>query len=259
MLYDDMLQEQKRLKQEIDYMERRIAALPEGTLICAGTQEEHQFYQSVGATRKYLSKQERHLAEALAEKKYYKARLKDARRQLKGIDAYLKMNNPALDTAPEFLQSSSKCCALLVPLFRPINAELAQWAEKPYPKNKKYPNQLKHDTVNGLKVRSKSESIIAMQLATYRIPFHYEEEQEIGGVRFCPDFTLRHPKTGELFYWEHFGRLDDPAYQKNLCQKLQLYMSDHIFPSVNLIITWESSEKPLTLNEIRYEIKKHFL
>ena len=132
----------------------------------------------------------------------------------------------------------------------------AQWARDKYLQNKKYPDQLKHDTVIGLKVRSKSEAMIVRELVECKIPFHYEEELEIEGVRLYPDFTLRHPQTGERIYWEHFGRLDDGRYQKILCQKLQLYMQGGILPSDRLIITWETRENPLTLSEIHYKIQK---
>ena len=70
--------------------------------------------------------------------------------------------------------------------------------------------------------------MIVRELVECKIPFHYEEELEIEGVRLYPDFTLRHPQTGVRIYWEHFGRLDDGRYQKILCQKLQLYMQGGI-------------------------------
>ena len=39
-----------------------------------------------------------------------------------------------------------------------------------------------------------------------------------------PDFTIRHPMTGETFYWEHFGIMDDSQYCNNALSKLQRYV-----------------------------------
>ena len=259
MIYDDVVRQREQLEREIDFLENRLSQLPEGKLICGGSQASPQFYQGLGSKRIYLSKKDWDLVEQLAEKKYYEARLRDCRRQLKGVIAYLEFNNPSLSVAPKLLHSSSKCSKPLAHLLRPKNMALAQWAESSYVKNDRYPDQLKHDTVRGLKVRSKAEAMIVMQLVAHKIPFHYEEELAIEEIRLYPDFTLRHPKTGAVYYWEHFGCLDDDIYQKNVCKKLQLYMRNHILPSTNLIITWESGEKPLALSEIQHEIQKHFL
>ncbi|MBR5280188.1 MAG: hypothetical protein IKU26_04385 [Clostridia bacterium] len=259
MLYEKMLLEKQRLEKDIRYMERKLKTLPEGRLICTGTKAKPQFYYAIGSKRKYLSMKETAFITQLAEKKYYQAKLQDCKRQLKGVIAYLKTHNPALDTATKLLTATTKCSELLAPIFRPTNELLAQWMTASYVQNNKYPNQLRHETVHGIKVRSKSESLITLQLVTHKIPFHYEEELELGDIRLYPDFTLRHPKTGELYYWEHFGCLEDVSYQKTVCQKLQLYMREGIYPDTNLIITWETREKPLTIRDIQDTIQKYFM
>ncbi|MFQ8777759.1 MAG: hypothetical protein ACLR78_10425 [Roseburia sp.] len=63
-------------------------------------------------------------------------------------------------------------------------------------------------------MRSKSEAMIAMLLHLNAIPYRYECALSLGGVTLFPDFTIRHPVTGVLYYWEHFGLMDDPAYAK---------------------------------------------
>ena len=57
--------------------------------------------------------------------------------------------------------------------------------------------------------------MIAMLLHLNAIPYRYECALSLGGVTLFPDFTIRHPGTGALYYWEHFGLMDDPAYAKN--------------------------------------------
>ncbi len=258
MLYDKMLLEKQRLEKEIRYMERKLKLLPEGRLVCTGTKEHPKYYCYVGKVKKYIRKRDYRLVEQLAAKKFFTERVKDYRRQLEGVEAYLKKNDPMLNTAPKLLKENSPCSRPLAAIFRPQKEELAKWAAEPYRKSTYHPEQLRHDTVNGLKVRSKSEAMIAMLLAEYKIPFRYEDQVYLCEIGFHPDFTIRHPKTGEIFYWEHFGFVENPKYQRDACERLQLYMCEKIYPSVNLIITWETREKPLTISEIRYKIQKYF-
>ena len=128
-----------------------------------------------------------------------------------------------------------------------------------YEHNPNYPEQLLHKTSSGNLVRSKSETIIDMFLYTNQIPFRYECALHIGDTTVFPDFTIRHTQTGALYYWEHFGRMDDPSYYKNVFSKLQLYTSHGIIPSINLITTYETKENPLSSEVIEKIIEHYFL
>lgn len=255
MFYNELLREKQRLEQMIDFVEKKLPELPDGQLNCAGTVENPKAYQYVNAAKHYIPKDNTPLIKNLAIKKYFTAQLSDFRRKLKGIRYYLKTNDPALDKAPKLLQKESRYCEFIAPLFRPKAQDLAAWAEEAYPKYTKYPGQLKHETVKGLKVRSKAEAMIAMQLWEHRIPFRYEEEISLGAT-VHPDFTLRHPTTGDTVYWEHFGRADDPNYRNNALQKLQRYSDYGIFPPDRLIVTWETTAHPLLLSEIQWHIQQ---
>ena len=78
-------------------------------------------------------------------------------------------------------------------------------------------------------------------------------------MTFYPDFTIRHPKTGEIIYWEHFGLMDDPSYYQKTFSKLQLYASYGIIPSINLITTYETQEHPLSADIVEKIVKHYFL
>ena len=101
--------------------------------------------------------------------------------------------------------------------------------------------------------------MIDMFLYTSQIPFRYECALHLEDTTVFPDFTIRHPKTGALFYWEHFGRMDDPSYYKDVFSKLQLYTSHGIIPSINLITTYETKENPLSSEVIEKIIEHYFL
>lgn len=74
-----------------------------------------------------------------------------------------------------------------------------------------------------------------------------------------PDFTIRHPRDGRLFYWEHFGLANDISYVRKMNYKMELYTSNDIIPSVNLIVTYETSENPLSFEMVEMLVKYYFL
>lgn len=74
-----------------------------------------------------------------------------------------------------------------------------------------------------------------------------------------PDFTIRHPITGEMVYWEHFGLMDEEAYRNSVYKKLKLYCDNGIIPSINLITTYETKQHPLDANHVEAIIKEYFL
>ena len=73
-----------------------------------------------------------------------------------------------------------------------------------------------------------------------------------------PDFTIRHPKTGQFYYWEHFGLMDDDAYAQNCFFKLQTYQRHKIIPQVQLITTYETKQTPLDSSLVCLLIQHYF-
>jgi len=129
----------------------------------------------------------------------------------------------------------------------------------PYERNTNHPENLLHKGLSGNLLRSKSEAMIDIALTTNKIPFRYEEILNLGDTTIYPDFTILHPKTGKIYYWEHFGLMDNPPYIKNFHLKLQTYVSAGIIPSIDLIITCETLDKPLGIDDIEKTITHYFL
>lgn len=128
-----------------------------------------------------------------------------------------------------------------------------------YQKNPNYPEQLIHKSISGNLVRSKSEAFIDMVLHINKIPFRYECALQLGEITIFPDFTIRHPVTGETYYWEHFGLMDQASYIQKTFSKLELYASHGIIPSVNLLTTYETKENPLSMDMIEKIVHHYFL
>lgn len=97
-----------------------------------------------------------------------------------------------------------------------------------------------------------------MALFTAKIPHRYECELCLGNTIIYPDFTLRHPRTGDTYYWEHFGLMDNPAYCRTMANKLELYTKNGIIPSINLITTYETDNHPLSPETINRTIETYF-
>ena len=123
-----------------------------------------------------------------------------------------------------------------------------------------HPENLIVKATRGKYVRSKSEAIIDKLLFNAGIPFRYEDKLVLGDNTIYPDFTVRHPRTAEYYYWEHFGLLDDPKYvSESVCRKIKLYSDNGIIPSVNMIFTFETKRHPLSIETVERIIREYFL
>ncbi len=63
----------------------------------------------------------------------------------------------------------------------------------------------------------------------------------------------------KVVYWEHLGLLDDPEYITRNLEKIDCYEENGIFLGDNLIITRETSEKPLNMKQVRRLIEHYLL
>ena len=106
-------------------------------------------------------------------------------------------------------------------------------------------------TRNGLRVRSKSEVIIADILDEMCIPFLYEKPLKLQSGLVHPDFTLLNLKDRKEIYWEHFGMMDDIEYRNNAFLKMRKYESSGYYQHDSMIWTFETGNHPLNIKEVR--------
>ena len=124
--------------------------------------------------------------------------------------------------------------------------DFSSWAREDYLSNPYQPEGKKFKTQTGIYVRSKSEKMIADTLTSYQISYRYEAALYLDYTIY-PDFTIRHPETGDLYYYEHFGMVDNPDYRRKMLDKCDMYMRHEIF---DLLYTIESKDRPLTVEQI---------
>lgn len=253
-----MLSESFRLEEQINTLQSQINELPSGKLICSSTGKYCKWYISNGHQKHYLPKKMRHLAEQLSAKKYMSLLIDELSQEKRAIDFYLNHHNQSDSKSAELL-NNPEYSDLLSSFFTPISEELTQWVNAPYTTNQLFSEQLIHKSISGHLLRSKSESIIDTFLYLNKIPFRYECALHLGESTIFPDFTIRHPMTGQTYYWEHFGLMDNPKYYKNAYSKLQLYTSCGIVPSIQLITTFETKNQPLSSEMVEKIITHYFL
>ena len=248
----------QQLEKEIIELETIIADSPSGTLKIHKNGNSYKWYkQNANGKRKYLSKSSEPLAIALAVKAYATKRLAFLKREKPAIFAYLKRMEKTIDHSQALLTDSPEYSRLIMLGDVYNNEDIYKWAKDDYERNDSHPEHLNVKTVNGLYVRSKSEAFIALELASSRIPFRYECKLEFDDIVLYPDFTIKSPITGETILWEHLGMLDDNHYLEKALSKIRLYIKNGYIPSVNLIITCETKDKPLDFSTIRNMIAVH--
>lgn len=234
-----------------------LEKLPPGKLIYSKTGKYIKWYQKNGKEKKYIDKSERSLAEKLALKKYFQLIEQELLNEKKAILLYREQIDANEETAEKFLMEKSEYQSLLNSQFVPRSKELEDWMNASYEKNPYHPENLIHKSISGNIVRSKSEAIIDMILHTNKIPFRYECVLKCGNTILYPDFTIRHPVTGEVYYWEHFGLAENKKYMEDMLSKLRTYITNGIIPGAHLIMTFETKEEPFT-SDLAEKIVGHY-
>ena len=246
----------KRLTLKIQKYQNALDQLPEGSLRANKNGSSYKYYQVIGKERRYLPQSEKQLIGSLAKKRFLSAEILDAEKEIKAIDLFLR--NHQTDSVTDMLLARENGIAeALKDVVIPDDVRLQQWASEPYPTYDAFPQYLIHKGPFGRMYRSKTEADIAFLLVKKGIPFRYEWIQMINGTEYPIDFTIRHPKTGQMFFWEHLGLMDKGNYTIKLGSKFLDYESAGIFPGVNLILTFESKKFPINSNQLE-EIIDHW-
>lgn len=254
-----MLKKRSQIENRLKRIEKEQKTMPEGKLICSRMGKYYKWERSDGKKKTYIPKKDRPLAEKLAAKKYLTALRNDLIHEKYAIDLYLRRHSNYKSEVDQLLMDSPEIEKLLSPYLSPLSKELDEWMKASYEKNPKNPEHLTHKVNANEIVRSKSEAMIVKILKQNNIPYRYDAKLNLGNAIIYPDFTIRHPKTGEYIYWEHFGLLDKPNYVKEMIFKLQTFTSHGIMPGINLIVTFENQENPLTFEIIEMMVKYYLL
>ena len=123
-----------------------------------------------------------------------------------------------------------------------VEEKAMRWEKKSFDSNSMpFDPQHNYTTMKGERVRSRAEIIIANMLRLFEIPYRYEAALWIGERVVYPDFTIMNPQTGELFYLEYFGMMDNPDYAAKQFEKIKEYSNTNL--AENFIYVFEYGDK----------------
>jgi len=205
----------------------------------------------------YIPKEKIKLIKQLAQHDYNLA-------VLNAIDYELKILTKCQNRYPEITAEevyealTTERKQLVEPLIELDETFISRWKNEKYEK-KKGTDQYGFITKCGVKVKSKSELIIADNLYYNNIPYKYERPMKLKGIVVHPDFTILNTKTRREVIWEHFGMMDNPEYAQTAVRKKQDYNFEGYFEGDNLIITMETKNAQLNSKQIEMIIQRKFL
>lgn len=149
---------------------------------------------------------------------------------------------------------------LIHPVILPDLEYIAKWKSEVYERMGFADDFPEYYSNNGVRLRSKSEIIIANALEHYEIPYKYEYPLMLGNqYRVRPDFICLNVTKRKEYVWEHFGMMDNIAYANKNIQKLNTYEECGYLLGNNVIATFESSQQPLTSSIIINKIKQYLM
>ncbi|WP_051204446.1 hypothetical protein [Butyrivibrio sp. VCD2006] len=254
----------KEVNQLIVKSDRRLAKLkdlPDQRIItCKRGNGSDQYYwiDKASKKRRYAKVSEIATLKKIAQRDYdqkVNAKLKQIKKNLES----LSMQDDISEIEMIFKNMAEGRKKLVVPIIETDEQFVKRWKEVEYEPMGFKDGAAEFCSDNGIWVRSKSELMIANALEKAGIPFRYEypiKLKSIGNVR--PDFMCLNVRTRKEIFWEHFGRMDDEGYVNRNVPKIADYAHSGYFQGENMIMTFETSQHPLSSRTIKLMIE-HYL
>ncbi len=245
-----------RIRQKI---KRNSKKLPKGSLVVYRRGRTLQYYVTKEGVpkRNYLKKDQRNLANPIAQREYYDRAMPLINEEEKLLQKLLRFYEKGSVTElyykiPELKQP------LIEPVIETDEVFIENWLSEEYKTNTSYPEQKAYSTENHELVRSKSEVLIANMLKRMGIPYRYECELRLkNGKSYHPDFTILDVKHRRVLYLEHLGMLEDPSYLLHNMDRIEAFAQSGILLNKNLILSIESVNHPINLEFLECQIKSY--
>ncbi len=240
-------------------MENELKGLPCGSLRCTSNKGTDQFY----VNGKYMSKKQMNVVRGIAQRDYYEKLLPVIKKRLRILHE-MELSYVSDEIENCFAKSCEARRKIITPVFETVEEKIHRFMEEEYESGRfDNDNTTEFFTLKGERVRSKSEVLISDCLNRYEIPYRYEKPLELSDwnkIVVCrPDFTVMNKRSGKVFLYEHFGRMDDKDYVDTTMRKLDLYEKNGYLLGDNLIVTHETSKAPLNIKVLDSYIKTYFI
>lgn len=262
------------LSSAIKQMERLLKNVPSDHLRVSPHNGSFQYYlvtKESGKKGFFIPKRNWNVAKQIAQRDYDRLLLESLYDQLKALQVCAANYHPdAAEGCWSRLHPAR--CKITQPRLISDDEYAEEWQEVEYHGRPFEKNAPVLSSARGDRVRSKSEVIIANALFHFNIPYRYEFPHRLRAsslfrdgcskkkaITISPDFTCLNKKNRKEFIWEHFGLIDDPAYASNMALKLEEFQRNGFFPGENLIMTFETSERPLDYETVEMLVRKYLL
>jgi len=205
---------------------------------------------------RYLKRSEERLIRRLLQQRYDEKWVREAERELAFLERALK-GYESFDRRGLYSELPRQA-QQLIDAAEMSDADMVKlWLVQPYqglPFRESAPELF---TSGGLRVRSKSEILIAELLDRLEIPYRYECPLQLrGGITVHPDFTVLDVRNRRVFYWEHLGMMDDREYVRESLRKLNDYAASGYFPGRRLMLTYESASSTLNIRLAERQLRE---
>lgn len=247
------LEQQSQLEQQC---QRRLAALPQGKLQLVTVKGKKYYRRLDSGAYIYVGKSDRSDIQQLQHRKYWEMMLKNVRVNQKLIKDYLQYQR-STDPA-EVMACLPKTYQCEIGSIFPEAEDFERWAAAPYDKSNARPEKLRHKTLKGDLVRSKSEALIANMLYDQRIPYHYEENLALKQELIAPDFKIAVRTEKRFKLLEHCGMVGDEFYRERFKRKLTLYLLNGYIPWRDVFFTFDDTDGAIDTEAIQQMIENYF-
>ena len=238
-VYDELELLAKRCGAALAEQKRTLGKLPYGTLYVKRRNVSFGFYRRVRNKETGIKRQPELLKDMIqktftqAEYEYLDAIYSELKSVVKKIEKAREKKEKGLLT-----EDMLGAAGLSLSDFYYSDYEKA-WLSRKWYHNTSHPDHLQFVTKNGLRVRSKSERILAEFLDDHYIPYVYDVAIKINGRWVFPDFIILKP-NGEWLIWEHFGMDEGKYVDKNAVKVFDYFKAGYI-PMKTLFITSEEN------------------
>ncbi|SFG35542.1 hypothetical protein SAMN04487761_11433 [Lachnospiraceae bacterium C7] len=207
---------------------------------------------------KYVKSKDVYKLKKIAQKQYSQAVYQKLLNNQHAIEKFLKNYN-VNKIHQEYNKMAEGRKVLVTPIIETDELYRINWLDDEY-ESMPFVKETEFYTNNGIRVRSKSELIIANLLEQYDIPYKYEKPLVLKGIgKIRPDFICLNSKTHQEYVWEHFGMMDNADYANKNVVKLHCYQQNGYYPGVNMIVSFETSAQPISSKNLKKIIEQYLL
>lgn len=246
-----------------------LESKPEGYLRLSNSKGYCRYYQCRKGenTGTYLKKSQLETAKKLAQNEYQKSVLKSLNRERQLLEKLHQFYSESIKDGEHFFAGPEELIwpnmreerkMLIDPIVPDDELYCKEWLSETYERKPFHEDAPEYYTESGIRVRSKSELIIAEKLEKAGIPFYYEKPLYIKGWgTIHPDFTVLNVRRRKTMFWEHQGMMDDEEYREYATERINQYALDGYYVGTELILTHETKNMPLRTRIIDSTIEKY--